>query len=131
MPSKILRVEKRGDPYISREDGGKKQAKGTSSLQKVHIVFVLVVGLNCQGIYTRNKFLFRGSFITCFRLDTPTYDCIGTSGKNYQNPNEGVLVKNPAEIMLSLSSNTMLKSPNIITGSVGCTICMSNMISLR
>ena len=28
--------------------------------------------------------------------------------------------------ILSLSSNTMLKSPNIITGSVGCTICMSN-----
>ena len=33
--------------------------------------------------------------------------------------------------ILFLTSSTMLKSPSIITGSVGCTICMSNMISLR
>ena len=32
-------------------------------------------------------------FITCFKLDTRcTYDCIGTSGKNCQNPHEGILV---------------------------------------
>ena len=43
-------------------------------------------------------FFFVVLFITCFRLNTRcTYDCIGTSGKNCQNPHEGVLVKTTAE----------------------------------
>ena len=37
-------------------------------------------------------------FITYFKLDTLcTYSCIGTSGKNCQNPHERVLVKTTAE----------------------------------
>ena len=38
------------------------------------------------------KFFFHGTFHNMFRLNTRcTYDCIGTSGKNCQNPHEGVL----------------------------------------
>ena len=48
--------------------------------------------------FRAQPFFFVVLFITCFRLDTRcSYDCIGTSGKNCQNINEGVLVKTTAE----------------------------------
>ena len=43
-------------------------------------------------------FFFRGTFHNIFKLDTHcTYDCIGTSGKSFQNPHERVLSTKPLQ----------------------------------
>ena len=62
------------------------------------ICIILIVYLHSLGLVKLTVFFFMVLFITCFRLDTRcTYDCIGTSGKNCQNPHEGVLVKTTVE----------------------------------
>ena len=48
--------------------------------------------------FLQSLFFFRSTVHNMFQTrHNCTYDCIGTSGKNCQNPNEGVLVKTTTE----------------------------------
>ena len=53
--------------------------------------------LGTSDCWGQSRFFFVALFITFSDLAHHTYSCIGTSGKNCQNPHEEVLVKTTAE----------------------------------